>query len=61
MTRYVGVDVRKKNCSVAVMDQQGLILEEYTFPNNHKGIATMASKLSIDDRVIWQEIATLPI
>jgi len=59
VTRYVGVDVGKKNCSVAVMDQQGLILEEYTFPNNHQGIATMASKLSIDDRVVMESIGSV--
>jgi transposase len=57
--RYVGVDIGKKKCNVAVMDQQGLIADEFTFTNNHEGIEWFSSKLSMDDRVVMESTGSV--
>jgi transposase len=57
--RYVGVDIGKKKCNVAVMDQQGLIADEFTFTNNHQGIEWFSSKLSMDDRVVMESTGSV--
>ena len=49
--RYVGIDVGKHRCRAAVMDQGGLIIEEFAFTNSHQGIDDVASRLTVDDRV----------
>ena len=33
-------------CRAAIMDQGGIILEEFTFTNNHEGIEGLASRLT---------------
>jgi transposase len=58
-TRYVGVDIGKKKCNVAVMDQQGLIADEFTFANNHRGIESFSAKLSMDDRVVMESTGSV--
>ena len=58
-TRYVGVDIGKKKCNVLVMDQQGLIAEEFTFTNNYGGIALFSSKLSMDDKVVMESTGSV--
>lgn len=31
--RFVGIDIGKAKCRVAIMDRGGIILEEFTFTN----------------------------
>jgi predicted NBD/HSP70 family sugar kinase len=44
--RYVGVDIGKWKCRAAVMDPEGSIVEEFTFPNDAEGILSLASRLT---------------
>lgn len=53
-TRYVGVDIGKNKCSAAIMEEHGLIDEEFTFTNNHEGIEWFSKKLSMDDKVVME-------
>jgi hypothetical protein len=32
----------------------GIILEEFTFANNHEGIDGLASRLTLDDRAVTE-------
>lgn len=50
----MGVDIGKMKCRAAIMDQGGSILDEFTFMNNREGIENLASRLSIDDRVVME-------
>lgn len=34
----MGIDISKAKCRAAIMDAGGIILEEFTFTNNHEGI-----------------------
>ena len=45
--RYIGIDVGKWKCRVAVMDPAGTIIEEYTFPNDAESIRDLASRLDV--------------
>jgi len=49
--RYVGIDVAKRRCRVAVMDEKGFLVEEFSFRNNSQGIEGLISRLSMDDSV----------
>jgi transposase len=50
--KYVGIDVHKKMCQAAVLDEDGSILDELRFPNDAKGIEEFAGKLtSLHDEV----------
>ena len=44
--RYVGIDIGKWKCRAAVMDPEGSIIEEFTFPNDAEGIHDLASRLT---------------
>jgi transposase len=57
--RYVGVDIGKNKCNVAMMDQQGLIADEFTFANNHQGIEWFSSRLSMDDKVVMESTGSV--
>lgn len=57
--RYVGVDIGKKKCSAAIMDQQGIIDDEFTFTNNHEGIEWFSKKLSLDDKVVMESTGSV--
>jgi len=52
MVRFVGIDIGKAKCRVAIMDPSGVILDEFTFTNNHEGIEGLASMFTLDDRVV---------
>ena len=43
--KYVGIDVHKKMCQAAVLDEDGTLLDEQRFPNSSKGIEEFAEKL----------------
>ena len=44
--KYVGIDVHKKMCQAAVLDEDGALLDEIRFPNDPKGIEEFADKLT---------------
>jgi transposase len=45
--KYVGIDVHKKMCQAAVLDEDGTLLDEQRFQNSPEGIEEFADKLSI--------------
>jgi transposase len=55
----VGIDIGKWKCRAAIMDQGGSILDEFTFTNNHEGIENLASRLSVDDRVVMESTGSV--
>jgi len=55
----VGIDVGKQRCRAVMMDQKGFIIEEFTFTNNHQGIESIASKLTMDDRVVMESTGSV--
>ena len=57
--RYVGIDVGKQKCRAAIMDQGGSIINEFTFTNNHQGIEHVASRLTMDDRVVIESTGSV--
>jgi transposase len=44
--KYVGIDVHKRMCQAAVLDEDGAILDELRFPNDAEGIEGFADKLA---------------
>jgi transposase len=57
--RFVGIDVGKWKCRAAIMDPGGLILEEFTFTNNHEGIEGLTSSLTPEDRVVMESTGSV--
>jgi len=44
--KYVGIDVHKKMCQAAVLNEEGALLDEIRFPNDPEGIEEFADKLT---------------
>jgi hypothetical protein len=44
--KYVGIDVHKKMCQAAVLDEDGALLDELRFANDPEGIEEFAGKLT---------------
>jgi transposase len=44
--KYVGIDVHKKMCQAAVLEEDGELLDEIRFPNDPEGIEEFAGKLT---------------
>src|SRR2546427_9775627 len=42
-----------------MMDLQGTVIDEFTFTNNHDGIASLASRLTMDDRVVMESTGSV--
>jgi transposase len=59
MARFVGIDISKTKCRAAIMDPEGVILEEFTFTNNHEGIEGLTARLSLDDRVVMESTGSV--
>jgi transposase len=59
MVRFVGIDIGKAKCRAAIMDPGGLMLEEFTFTNNHEGIEGFAARLALDDRVVMESTGSV--
>ena len=57
--RFVGIDVGKAKCRASIMDHGGIILEEFTFTNNNEGIEGLASRLTLDDRVVMESTGSV--
>jgi transposase len=43
--KYVGIDVHKKMCQAAVLDEEGSLIQEQRFPNSPEGIEEFAETL----------------
>jgi transposase len=59
MARFVGIDISKTKCRAPIMDSSGIILEEFTFTNNHEGIEGLASMLTMHDRVVMESTGSV--
>jgi len=57
--RYVGIDIGKWKCQAAVMDPEGSIIEEFTFPNDAEGMEKLASRLTPEDRVVMESTGSV--
>ena len=57
--KYVGIDVGKQKCAVAVMDSEGRISDEFSFLNNNEGIQGLISRLSMDDMVVMESTGSV--
>jgi transposase len=57
--RFVGIDIGKWKCRAAIMNQEGAILDEFTFTNNHEGIEDLTSKLALTDRVVMESTGSV--
>jgi activator of 2-hydroxyglutaryl-CoA dehydratase len=42
--KYVGIEVGKWKCRAAIMNSEGALIDEFTFPNDHEGIYDLASR-----------------
>ena len=57
--KYVGVDIGKWRCRAAVMDPEGVLIDEFAFNNDHQGIEDLASKLTPEDRVVMESTGSV--
>jgi len=57
--KYVGIDVGKQKCAVAVMDAEGRISDEFTFLNSNEGIQGLISRLSVYDEVVMESTGSV--
>jgi transposase len=56
---YVGVDVSKRKCRAAVVDGDGVLVDEFSFSNDFEGIKRFVSRLSEGDRVVMESTGNL--
>jgi transposase len=59
MVRYVGIDVGKAKCRVAVVNQKGDVEDEFFFENSNKGISELEAMLKVEDRVVMESTGNL--
>jgi transposase len=57
--RFVGIDVGKARCQAAIMNQEGVLIDEFTFTNNHEGINDFTSGLSVEDRAVMESTGSV--
>jgi transposase len=57
--RFVGLDIGKWKCRAAIMDHEGLILDEFWFTNDHEGIESLTAKLTLQDRVVMESTGSV--
>jgi transposase len=57
--KYVGVDVSKRKCRAAVVDEEGVLVDEFSFANDFSGIESFVSGLSGGDRVVMESTGNL--
>jgi molecular chaperone DnaK (HSP70) len=51
--KFVGIDVGKQKCAVAVMDSEDRISDEFAIQNNHEGIKSLISSFPWTTRLLW--------
>jgi transposase len=56
---YVGVDVRERKCRAAVVDGDGVLVDEFSFSNDFEGIRRFVSRLSEGDAVVMESTGNL--
>jgi transposase len=56
---YVGVDVGKRKCRAAVVDGDGVLVDEFSFSNDFEGIKRFVSRLSEGDAVVMESTGNL--
>ncbi|MCL6579464.1 MAG: IS110 family transposase [Candidatus Bathyarchaeota archaeon] len=56
---YVGVDVSKRKCWAAVVDGDGVLVDEFSFSNDFEGIKRFVSRLSGGDCVVMESTGNL--
>jgi len=57
--KYVGIDVGKQKCAVAMMDAEGRVSDEFCFRNDNEGIGSLISRLSLDDMVVMESTGSV--
>jgi len=57
--RYVGIDIGKWKCGAAIMDPEGVIVDEFAFTNDTQGIENLASRLTPEDRVVMESTGSV--
>jgi len=57
--RYVGVDIGKWRCRAAVMNPEGVLIDEFAFNNDAEGIRDLASRLTTEDRVVMESTGSV--
>jgi transposase len=57
--RYVGVDIGKRRCRAAFVDEDGEVVDEFSFRNDFVGISMFLSRLSVGDRVVMESTGSL--
>ena len=57
--KYVGVDISKRKCRAAFIDEDGEIVDEFSFSNDFDGIERFVSQLSLGDRVVMESTGNL--
>jgi len=55
----VGVDVSKRKCRAAVVDGDGVLVDEFNFSNDFEGIRRFVSRLSEGDAVVMESTGNL--
>jgi len=56
---YVGVDIGKRKCRAAVVDEDGVLIKEFSFVNDFSGIEGFVRMLSEGDSVVMESTGNL--
>ena len=57
--KYIGIDIGKWKCRAAVMNPEGVLIDEFSFNNDHQGIEELASRLTPEDRVVMESTGSV--
>ena len=57
--RYVGIDIGKWKCRAAIMNPDGVVVDEFTFPNDGEGILSLASRFTTEDRGVMESTGSV--
>lgn len=57
--RFVGIDVGKTRCQAAIMNEEGALLDEFSFTNNHEGIQDLTCRLGPDDKAVMESTGSV--
>ena len=57
--RFVGIDVGKARCQAAIMNQEGVMIDEFTFTNNHEGIQGFTSRFGAHDKAVMESTGSV--
>ncbi len=57
--RFVGIDVGKTKCRAAIMDEEGIMIDEFNFTNNLEGIQAFTSRFNAEDRAVMESTGSV--